>query len=221
MRIVVGTVAVLLASSAFVATAQTYFPYPAPYAGGGGSYYHHASTVEEGAARGMADVIRSSGSANLMNSAAAINYEDARSKYINNRMQATNTYFEMRRVNEQSRAAERSPPPTQEQAIRFAKDKLPDRPKATQVDPLTGGINWPSLLQVKGFDADRKKLEDLYAIRANKGQLTAGQYVAVRDTTESMKRELRKLAPRVPGNMSIEARKFLDSLSYEAQFQAG
>jgi len=48
--------------------------------GGGG--YHHASTVEEGAARGMADVIRSRGAANMMNSEAAINYEQARKSNI-------------------------------------------------------------------------------------------------------------------------------------------
>ena len=46
----------------------------------------------------MADVVRSAGAANLMNSAAAINVETARSAYLDNQIKFTNTYFEKKRI---------------------------------------------------------------------------------------------------------------------------
>ena len=57
----------------------------------------------QSALRGAVDfdaaVVRSAGAANLMNSEAAIRYEEARSRYFENRLQGTETYFEMRRMN--------------------------------------------------------------------------------------------------------------------------
>ena len=96
MRAFVPATMLLLLAGAVIAHAQGTSPY---FAAVGPGSYHHASTAAEGAARGMADVVRSAGAANLMNSEAAINIEDARSKYIDNRMQATNTYFQMKTVN--------------------------------------------------------------------------------------------------------------------------
>ena len=72
------TLLILVAMSALIAIpqvkAQRY------RVGGWGGPSYHASTAAEGAARGMADVVRSAGAANLLNSEAAKNYEDARTK---------------------------------------------------------------------------------------------------------------------------------------------
>jgi len=194
----------------------------APYfsAVGPGSY-HHASTAAEGAARGMADVVRSQGAANLMNSEAAINVEEARKKYIENRLQGTQTYFQMKSINQQYRAAQRKPPPTQQQAIRMSQGRLPDRLSANRIDPLTGELAWPLGLRMDSLKDDRERLDKLYAERADKGFLTPDQYVEVKQLTSAMTEELRKYAPKLGGNVSIEARKFLESLAYEAGFQAG
>ena len=61
---------------------------------GGGGYFggSHASTAAEGQLRGMGDLVRSQGQANLSNSAAAINYSVARKNEIENRNQWTHTY---------------------------------------------------------------------------------------------------------------------------------
>ena len=83
---------------------------PAALCGQDWGYSYHASTAEEGIQRGYADVVRSQGMANLLNSQAATQYEEARKSYIENRMQATQTYFEMRRYNTEARKAERSTP---------------------------------------------------------------------------------------------------------------
>jgi hypothetical protein len=181
--------------------------------------YHHASTAEEGAARGMADVIRSAGAANLMNSEAAINVEEARKRYIENREQATQTYFQMREMNKKYRYENRRPP-SQEQLVRISKERLPDRLSESQLDPLTGSINWPAVLRSEPFAESRKRLEELAAARAQTGFLTHEHFMEVKQLAQQMKDGLRTITPRVSGNVSVQARKFLDSLVYEAGMQA-
>src|SRR4029079_18782680 len=65
-----------------VASAQVYGIPGAgyPYYGN----YHHASTVEQGVLDGIASVTASRGQADYFHSLAAINWQDARSRYITN-----------------------------------------------------------------------------------------------------------------------------------------
>src|SRR4051812_24251793 len=109
----------------------------------GDSSQTFSSTVEEGAQRGYADVVRSYGMANLLNSQAANQFEQARRAYIENRLKATQSYFEMRRYNEEARRAMRSTPLSMEQYVRLAREQAPEPLTATQLDPLTGTISWP------------------------------------------------------------------------------
>jgi hypothetical protein len=201
----------------FAMTAQA--QYPAPYYWGGSNNYHHASTAAEGFQRGMADVIRSQGAANLMNSEAAINVEEARSKYIDNRMQWTNTYFEMQKVNREARAAKRGPPPTQEQLVRFAKDDLPNRVAPSQLDPVVGQLNWPMVLKTEPYELYREQLDQLFASRARNGYLSPDQFLQVKQLTDEMMGVLRENVRSYSSSQSIQARKFIESLAYEANFE--
>ena len=83
----------------------------AAYGQWGRSFYsdNRASTAGESWARGMSDVIRANGAANVMNSRAAINSQEAASMYMDNRLKYTQTYFENRKMNREYRAAERGP----------------------------------------------------------------------------------------------------------------
>ena len=80
----------------------------------------YASTAGQAAAYGMSEVLRAQGYQNLQNSEAAKNWEEAKTLEMQNRLRWTETYFDMRKVNREARAAERGPPVTQEQAIRWA-----------------------------------------------------------------------------------------------------
>jgi hypothetical protein len=193
--------------------------FPAPYYWGGSNNYHHASTAEEGFQRGMADVIRSQGAANLMNSEAAINVEKARSEYIDNRMQWTNTYFEMQKVNREARAAKKGPTPTQEQLVRFAKADLPNRVAPSQLDPVVGQLNWPTVLKTEPYEVYRKQLDELFAARAKNGYLSPDQFLQVKQSTDAMMGILRENVRSYPSSQSIQARKFIESLAYEANFE--
>src|SRR5688572_29419390 len=112
----------------------------------GGDWGYHSSTYEEGVQRGFADFVRSAGQAQLLNSEAAKNYEDARKKYLENRLVATQTYFDARRMNQEARRSERSPPLSMEAYARLARQQAPDRLSVSQLDPLTGTITWPQPL---------------------------------------------------------------------------
>jgi len=96
MRLFTSTMSFLLLAAPSFSLAQAEPPYP-PYRAPGDFYFQrHASTLEEGIQRGYGDVVRSYGMANLLNSEAAKNYEQARRDYIENRLKATQAYFEAR-----------------------------------------------------------------------------------------------------------------------------
>ena len=129
MRILMILIVVAVSSMASTAGAQGWWGY-------GNPYYrdNRASTPAESYARGMADMTRAAGQRNLLDSMAAGNFEEARSLELDNRLKATETYFEMRRINSEARAAERRPPASSEVAFRRAQEVTPPPLTATQLD---------------------------------------------------------------------------------------
>ncbi len=188
--------------------------------GGPWAQNHHSSTYAEGVQRGAADVVRSAGMANLMNSEAAKNYEDARSKYLDNRLKGTKTYFEMRRYNKEYREAQKGPRPTSEQLFRLAKEATPKSLAPTELDPVTGEIKWPTILQGDEFADYRKNLEELYAARASSGgKLTPDQFSEIQKNISDMQVELgRKVkAQEIEPQTFSQANAFVKRLGYESR----
>jgi len=190
--------------------------------GGGWGMGNWASTAQQGAADGIAAVVRSEGYANLKNSEAAKNWQEARSMEIDNKMKWTETYFEMRKTNRESRAAEAGPPVTQEQAIRLAKMAAPPRLGSTQLDPVTGHIEYPLVLRDDIFAPNREELDALFAKRAASGGSV--QYEQIREMQDAVSKFIDVLRQNV-GNYAAgdygRARTFLDSLAREARMPAG
>ena len=186
--------------------------------GGWGSY--HASTAAEGRLRGMGDVMRSAGQANLDSSAAAINYSVARRNQIENRDAYTNTYFEMRRANKAYRAAEKGAKPTMEQLVRFAQAGKPNRLSPSELDTITGDVSWPVLLRSDQFADERTQVESAFARRAANSVVGTDDYSKVREATNTMLADLKKNIRQVPPAEYTVAKRFLESLAYEAQLPA-
>ena len=185
---------------------------------GGPVYEYHASTAAEGYARGMADVIRSAGEANLRNSEAANNYEEARSKNFDNRLKYTNTYFEQRRLNAEYRAAERRPRPSSEQLFRLAASGVPDRLSPGELDPLSGKIAWPAVLRLPAYDQQRAKLDALFAKRAEAQISAYALYGEIRATADELLNALKANITDYPANAYLTAKQFVERLAYEARF---
>ena len=215
---------VVLAVLAQPVVAQTIVPQPAPTPVPVivDSYSYHASTLEEGAARGLANIIASSGAGNYYHSQAARNYQEAISRGLDNRLKAQQTYFEMRKYNREYRAAERGPRPTAEQMARFARDRAPDRLAASELDPVTGRIFWPEILEEDAFRDQRERLDDLFALRARyRGQIGSEQYLELRHTVKSMDAELKANIAKYPPTDYVKAKNIIESLAYEASLTTG
>jgi hypothetical protein len=179
------------------------------------SYYsHHSSTVEEGAARGLADIVRSAGAANLMHSEAAKNYEDARSKYFDNRLKLTQTYFDNKQLNADYRESLRGQRPTAEQLFRVAKTRAPEPLSPSELDPYSGEIRWPTLLLEAEFTDHRVLVEDLVRRRlADPAALTMDERAALRASLGSLAALMQERIALYPQEDYASAKGFLQSLA--------
>ena len=196
----------------------------AQWGGGWGGYGMggFASTAQQGADEGIAQVVRAQGYANLKNSEAAKNWEEAKTLEIQNRMRWTETYFEMRKTNHNARAAEAGPPVTQEQAIRMAKMAAPPRLGSTQLDPVTGHIDYPRALTSSIYEPYRTQLDKLFSERAASGGSTQyEEYQQIQKVISQFIEALRQQVKSTPAGDYGAARTFLDSLANELRFPAG
>ena len=214
MKSIVPLVIVVLLATASQASAQW-----GPYYGG-----WHASTAAEGYQRGMADLVRSQGMANLYDSMAAQNLEAARSQQLDNRLKATQTYFEMRQMNREYLAAEKAArntrSPGAEPFRNTPKVKL-ERPGAADLDPVTGRIDWPLSLQTDQYSQYRQELDTLFTQRAqNSGHVNPQIYEAISATSDGLLKALLGNIRNMRPQDYTDAKTFVENLSYEGRFPA-
>jgi hypothetical protein len=189
---------------------------------GGGWGMSWASTAQQGADMGMAAIVRSQGFANLKNSEAAKNWQEARTLDMQNRLRWTETYFDMRKVNRERRATEAGPPITQEQAIALARTKAPPRLTSTQLDPVTGHIEYPLILTQDIYQQYRQRLDALFARRAESGgSIRFEDFQAIQTTVSQFVEALQDNVDRYAAGDYGRARNFLDSLASEARSPGG
>jgi hypothetical protein len=225
--VAVGLLMSLFTTLGFAQSQGGYYRQPSypqfPGGGGGGRFgggwggYGNGGTAAGSYLNGMANVVRSAGYYNVMNSIAAQNWEQAYSYDLDNRLKATNTYFEMRRVNQAAKEAARPPAASAEDLARYAAEMAPKRLTSSELDPVTGEINWPALLNDDRYAKLRENVDHLFTQR----QTTSGgvsDYQATIGAVESLRAALLKNIDQYSPGMYIEARKFLDSLQYEARF---
>jgi hypothetical protein len=132
-------------------------------------------------------------------------------------MRWTETYFEMRKTNRDARAAEAGPRVTQEQAIRMARMSAPPRLGSTQLDPVTGHIEYPLVLQDDIFKPYRQELDSLFAKRAETGgSIQFADFQAIQGTVSKFVDALKEQVNKYPAGEYGRARTFLNSLAHEA-----
>jgi hypothetical protein len=168
--------------------------------------------------RGRADVIRAQGEYNLDTSEAWINAEEARRRYFDNKIRYAETYFELRRTNESYMAGNRRNRLTPEQISEINQRRTPERMTAVSLDPVEGDIKWPVALQGADFAAQREHLEELFAKRAPDNSGAGSEnFTQVKQATNAMLKTLKSKVRDMEPSQYVAARKFVDSLSYEAR----
>jgi hypothetical protein len=206
-----------------VVPASAVYGVPAPYAPGyvgpWGRPYHgyHASTAAESFMRGAASLTRAHGAYNLMSSQAAINYQHATSQGLDNFKKNAETYFDVREINRAAREKERGPRPTQETLARLARQTAPGRLDAEQLDAATGSVAWPAALQGEQFAPYRAQIEKLLSEGAAEGGMGAAGRQQIKYTTGAMLVVLKSQIREMPPMEYSGAKRFLESLAYEAQ----
>lgn len=188
-----------------------------PYYGGAPLWHRHASTAAEGYARGVAAVLYAQGAYHRLIAEARVIHAQAYAQELENRQRAVETFFNVRATNRRARAAERGDRPTFEELAKLAKDAAPPRLDGKQLDPASGQINWPAVLQDGQYAVYRAQLEQLFSYRAARGKFDSAQQRRAQALTDAMlarlKANIRQLSPLE----YTEARGFLHSLAYEAQ----
>ncbi len=184
--------------------------------------YSSATTAGEGYARGLADVVRSEGQRNVMNSEATKRYEQARSQYIQNQLQYTEQYFAAKRIaqeytrEEEARKKQKSASP--EAIYRATLASAPKRLTNKELDPATGKIFWPKVLTLPPFEDEREELDALFAERAVVGELDGEQSLHVQKTVRQLMTDLKSHVREYPPQDYATARGFSDRLMNEARF---
>jgi hypothetical protein len=206
------------------ARAQWYAPHVGYGYGGGYGAWGGATTPASAAGHAMADMTRSQGMYNAMTSAAMVNVEDARSKYIANQAQWTELYLMRQRVlsaqhAEQKEEARARNARMQEQQANNP-STLPPRLTSSELDPSTGKINWPAALMRDSMAPQRQAVEALFTSRAHTGTTSELSESIVRQV-RAMQDELRKNIREIVTQEYMEARRFLDRLSLEGRFPVG
>jgi hypothetical protein len=207
---------------AFLVLATLAGPAAAQWGGFGYRRGGYASTAGQAAAYGMSEMMRAQGYENLKNSEAAKNWEEVKTLEIQNKMRWTETYFEMRKTNREARAAEAGPAITHDQAIRMAKMGAPPRLVSTQLDPITGHIEYPMVLQDDIFTPYREELDKLFAKRASSGgSISFDEFQEIQSTVVNFTEALKEHVNKYPAGEYGRARTFLDSLRHEASMPSG
>lgn len=181
----------------------------------GGSWWGGAYGGVGDIYRGMAAIIDARANLLRAQSEALINIEEARSRYIDNRIKWAQFYLEWRRLGELRRreywAEKRA---ARDRYLAMIRQREPERLTPSQLDPITGHINWPVILTDPRFDEPRKKLEELFALRAYAGA-TPDFSRKVLQYVDQMRSELLTLIREIPANEYMQARRFLDLLRRE------
>ncbi len=182
------------------------------------SYLRHSSTATEGYLRGSATVVQAAGQATYLNSLAAVNFQEATRRQIENHGLYVRTYFANKELNRQYREKYAPVPPTKEQWERITQAALPDRLTAEQYDPATGRLVWPHILRTDEYKAFRDRIDQLFASRSpeNSGDGSPSQR-ELNSLIDGMKLLLKSNISTVSGSQYGAAKWFLVSLDYEAQ----
>jgi len=189
--------------------------------GGGGYGGWTPATATGSYAYGEAAQVNAMGRYSVDQSVAEKNNQEAYAQKLDNSTDAVTTYFSNRELNRKYRfgdPAERAAT-TADEAARFSKAMAPSRATDYEVEPVFGTVYWPSTLRSDEFALLRMKVEELFK---NRDVATAGvgtvNYQEVVEATDALQEGLKGKIDELPPKEYIQAKKFLKTLAYEAQF---
>jgi hypothetical protein len=147
--------------------------------------------------------------------------QQVRSLVLDNNLKAAKTFYDKRKLCEDYRKLNPCKRPTQESMSRYSQASLPKRPVQFQLASAPGRIYWPDALLDEEFSDGRIQLESLFAQR-KAGAAAAGSNISgeVQTVAAQMREQLQAKIRQMSPEEYLAARRFLESLAYEARFPA-
>jgi hypothetical protein len=163
-----------------------------------------------------ASVLSSTAACNAALAKAADDLQKVRALAMDNDLKAAKAFYDRRKMYADYQA---------QRAAQRGKGDLARRSKATterasvyEVDPLRGRIFWPSVLKREEFADARVQMDSLFAQRkASQAGLGSNFCRQTKMLTGEMRDQLREMVDDLSPSEYLAARKFLDTLSFEAQ----
>lgn len=142
---------------------------PRPYYFGPGSF----GTVFESHARGVAALTRARTLAQIDLAVAQSEYEQARRAAIENNVLATRAFLEQRQLRDNFReTADNSFYKSKAKLAAYVAKRQLKPLTAEELDPLTGKISWPTLLELQEHELIRERVNALFGTRAEQDGLS-------------------------------------------------
>ena len=208
---------ILLSTGSLVQAAGPFFPRQTVYNFGGGysptAFYGYRGIYGGGYYGGYpgyyggyyndgSSLIRAQGQAQVDQSKAMINYQEANSKYIDNQKAAIEAQKEKNLKLQESGLS-----PYYNAASSQDSETL----NASQLNPATGEISWPESLMGPEYAESRQKLQELYSLKNSTG-ITSSLSQEINDEAVKMKSILRGQIKTMLPNDYLAARGFIEGL---------
>ena len=147
--------------------------------------------------------------------------EQVRGLKLENSVKVANTFYEKRKLYDGYQGLSTHERATAEDLLRYSKTPVPQRPANYQIDPLKGEIFWPEVFQEEEFYVLRTQVDCLFAQRKAAPGTRGGEvFGQVQNVAAQMREELRSRVRQMDPTEYLAARKFIDSLAFEARFPA-
>ncbi len=208
-----GMVIVLFAGGAVLAQGPA-IAYPS----NNWSFTHHSSTAAEGALRGHASVLNALGELYYLNSLAAVNYQEAQRRAIDNSVAYTKAYFEKREMQEEFLRRYGRKPLVGEARKKYIAYYMPKKLTATEFNAETGQITWPHILRQSQYAPIKSEIDNLFATRNkdNSGDGSSTQ-LQISQMVKSLTSLLRENIDTMSSEQYMHALEFLRSVDAEAK----
>lgn len=183
-----------------------------------------ANSTSAARAAEPANMLRAIGDLRLTTSMAAINFEEARKRYLENCVLYTETYFNKREVRNRARAAEQQYFEARVEYDRLRREQrksaasFPLRPDTRQLSHL-GRIRWPESLASEEYAKHRQELDSLFAERAGGGETGEGSRNchSIQLATHRLLQQVQRNFGAMSGQDFVDARRFVRCLANEAR----
>lgn len=170
----------------------------------------------------QAAMVTAVGAANANLATARKTLEDCRGVAIDNNLKATEVFYKKRETRDAYRKERYRKRLSQQDLVRLAKAAAPVRLTSLRPASVRGGIQWPAIFQEQEFAACHEQLDLLFSKRSfsNSGpgsELCRQAYEPINQMRAQLRAQIRQMPPAE----YVVAKRFLNSLAYEAQFSPG